>query len=276
MELRHYASQVLLSTDLNEKLASPDGPLTDAAPGPPLRPEWPGRPDNLRIAEKRRAPPMPKPGAFRNPARRAVAHHVMANHELQASEVMAMVLLAFPEAPTEFRFGLAEVMRDEQRHTRMHARRAEELGQPFGSLPVSGYIWEKSREFTSILDYLAGIPLTLEQRNLDHSQEFERWFLEHGDSKGAAIARTIHRDEIQHVAFGVQWLQRFKPPEQTTFEAFRAHLHWPLRPSRAVAGRPFDWKSRQAAGLDQEFLEALDQNVAEDESRPKANVPPAK
>lgn len=266
MELRCYASQVLLNTDLDEKLASPDGPLVDTAPGEPLRPHLPGRPDNLQIADKRRAPPMPKPGAFRDPARRAVAHHVMANHELQAAEVMAMVLLAFPDAPTDFRLGLAEVMRDEQRHTRMHARRAAELGQPFGSLPVSGYIWEKSRLFTSVLDYLAAIPLTLEQRNLDHSQEFERWFLEHGDAKGAAIARTIHRDEIQHVAFGLKWLEQLKSPNQTTFEAFRAHLHWPLRPARAVAGRPFDWNSRKAAGLDQDFLEALDQDVAQDES----------
>ena len=262
MELREFAGRVLLGLGLEEKLAGPGASLTDEDPGEPLRPAWPGRPESLRIADKRRAPAMPKPGAFRDPKRRAVAHHVMANHELQAAEVMAMVLLAFPDAPPEFRLGLAAVMRDEQRHTKMHARRAAELGQPFGSLPVSGYIWDKSRAFTSILDYLAGIPLTLEQRNLDHSQEYESWFLAAGDEKGAAIARTIHRDEIGHVAFGLEWLRRLKSPTQSDFEAWQAHLHWPLRPSRGVKSAEFDRAAREAAGMDAAFLAALEASVA--------------
>lgn len=272
MELREFAIHVLLGTDLEDKLAGPSAPLTDDVPGEPLRPALPGRPECLRIADKRRAPAMPKPGAFRDPVRRAVAHHVMANHELQAAEVMAMVLLAFPEAPSEFRRGLANVLRDEQRHTKMHARRGEELGRPFGSLPVSGYIWDKSLAFASILDYLAGIPLTLEQRNLDHSQEYEAWFLAAGDEKGAAIARTIHRDEIGHVAFGLEWLRRLKSPEQSDFETWQAHLHWPLRPSRAVAAAGFDWASRQAAGMDAAFLRKLEENLAEEEKTAKTKA----
>src|SRR5690606_6773388 len=123
MELRDYASRVLLSRDLTEKLAPPETPLTDEDPGQPLRPPAPARPSNLGFATKRAAPKMPKPASFREPARRAVAHHLMANHELQAAEVMAMILLAFPDAPPAFRMGLAGVLRDEQRHTQMHARR---------------------------------------------------------------------------------------------------------------------------------------------------------
>lgn len=264
MELRVFASRVLLGMDLDEKLAPPDGALSDEEPGDSFRPEWPGRPESLRIADKRQAPAMPKPGAFRDPARRAVAHHVMANHELQAAEVMAMMLLAFPNAPREFRLGLTGVLRDEQRHTKMHARRAAELGLPFGSRPVSGYIWDKSRAFGSVLDYLAGIPLTLEQRNLDHSREYESWFLAAGDEKGANIARTIHRDEIGHVAFGLEWLRRLKAPEQSDFEAWNAHLHWPLRPSRAVAATDFDRASREAAGMDAAFLRKLEERIAAD------------
>lgn len=261
MELREFAQAVLLATDLDLKLAPPSTPLTDHNPGPPIRPEQPGRPDDLQIADRRKAPAMPKPGAFHDPVRRAVAHHVMANHELQAAEVMAMVLLAFPEAPGAFRLGLTQILRDEQRHTRMHARRAEELGRPFGSLPVSGYIWDKSRAFESVLDYLAGIPLTLEQRNLDHTREYESWFRAAGDEKGAQIAATIHHDEIGHVAFGLEWLRRLKAPEQSDFDAWQSHLHWPLRPTRGVGPSGLDRGPRLAAGMDEEFLRALEASL---------------
>ncbi len=272
MELRDFAIRVLLATELDKKLQPPDSPLTDTAPGPPMRPELPGRPENLPFAAKRSAPKMPKPASFREPARRAVAHHLMANHELQAAEVMAMMLLAFPEAPAEFRLGLAEVLRDEQRHTRMHARRSAELGTPFGMLPVSGYIWEKSRAFRSVLDYLAGIPLTLEQRNLDHSLEYEGWFLAAGDTKGAAIVRTIHRDEIRHVAFGLNWLRRLKSPGRSDFDAWADHLCWPLRPEKART-ELFDRASRRAAGMDDEFLDRLAASLdADHPSRPTSPV----
>ncbi len=172
-----------------------------------------------------------------------------------------MMLLAFPDAPADFRMGVASILRDEQRHTKMHARRAAELGVPFGSLPVSGYIWSKSRAFRCVLDYLAGIPLTLEQRNLDHSLEFESWFLAVGDTKGAAIVRTIHDDEIRHVAFGLEWLRRLKAPERSDFDAWSDHLHWPLRPEKAV-GERFDRESRAAAGLDDDFLNRLEEELA--------------
>ena len=265
MELRDYATRVLLATDLAEKLRPPELPLTDDEPGEPLRPDLPGRPPELQIAARRSAPKMPKPASFREPARRAVAHHLMANHELQAAEVMALILLAFPEASREFRLGLANVLRDEQRHTSMHARRSAELGRAFGSLPVSGYIWEKAKQFRSVLDYLAGVPLTLEQRNLDHSLEYESWFLAVGDEKGAAILRTIHRDEIGHVAFGLEWLRRLKPPDTSDFDAWEQHLHWPLRPSKAV-GRQLDEASRRQAGMDADFLSRLALAASEAES----------
>ena len=97
---------------------------------------------------------MPSAGALLDPAKRAVAHHILANHELQALEVMASVLLAFPLEPREFRLGMARIMEDEQRHTRWHAQRVAELGGRFGDLPVNGYIWTKSRQFRGALDYL--------------------------------------------------------------------------------------------------------------------------
>ena len=110
--------------------------------------------------------------------------------------------------------------------------------------------------------------VTLEQRNLDHSLAFETWFLDAGDTKGAAIVRTIHRDEIRHVAFGLDWLRRLKNPGESDFDAWESHLHWPLRPEKAV-GEAFDLSSRRAAGLDDAFLERL--KAALSEPRPSGS-----
>lgn len=199
---------------------------------------------------------MPHPSTFSDPRRRAIAHHILANHELQALEVMAWVLLAFPDAPTDFRMGLAAVMADEQRHTRLHAERAAGLGIRFGELPVNCYIWKKSQQFESVLDYLAGLPLTFEGRNLDHTLEFETYFEQAGDSHSAAIMKAIHRDEIHHVAFGLEWLKQLKSPDMSDWDAYVAHLHWPLRPDKSI-GDTFHVEPRLSAGMSPEFIAKL-------------------
>jgi uncharacterized ferritin-like protein (DUF455 family) len=218
----------------------------------------PTRPAILQFAARRKAPAMPRPGAFTLARNRAIAHHIMANHELQAAEVMAWVLCAFPDAPAEFRSGLARIMSDEQRHTKMHIERLESLGLNFGELPVNSYIWKKALEFESVLDYLAGLPLVFEGRNLDHTLEFAGYFENAGDERGAAVMRAIHRDEIQHVAFGMHWLRALKPAGQSDWDAFCAHLKWPLRASKA-RGESFQRDARRAAGMNEEFIDRLEQ-----------------
>src|SRR5947209_7799511 len=145
MQIRNVAERVLLSESLADKLAAFPTDLADDEPGPPRRVTKPERPTNLQFAARRTAPKMARGEALRDVRKRAVAHHILANHELQALEVMAFVLLAFPEAPPEFRRGLTHIMRDEQRHTRLHVDRAAELGLTFGDLPVNDYIWVKSQ-----------------------------------------------------------------------------------------------------------------------------------
>lgn len=257
MEIREFARQVLLSQDLDQKLRWSQTPLTDVARGPAERHPRPGRPEALQFAPRRSAPAMPSPAAFVQPRARAVAHHIMANHELQALEVMAWMLLAFPEAPGEFRRGMVAIMADEQRHTRMHVERAQKLGLRFGELPVNCYIWNKAMSFQSVLDYLAGLPLVFEGRNLDHTLEFAEAFAAAGDERSAALMRVIHRDEIEHVRFGIEWLRRLKPAGMSDWDAFCRHLEWPLRPGKA-RGHVFQRGARQEAGLTAEFIDRLE------------------
>ncbi len=258
MEFREFAGQVLALESIAAKLAPIGEPPTDASPGQPVRPPLPARPPELRFCQRRQSPAMPRPGAMRDPRRRAVAHHIMANHELLALEVMAFVLCAFPDAPPDFRRGLVRIMADEQRHTRWHLDRLDELGLRFGEIPVNGYIWTKAQEFRGLLDYLAGLPLMFEGRNLDHTLEFADQFAHAGDDRSAGIMRAIHRDEIGHVAFGLEWLRRLKPPEQSDWDAFESHLNWPLRPGKA-RGKTFNRAARLAAGMTPEFIDRLEQ-----------------
>ncbi|WP_437201395.1 ferritin-like domain-containing protein [Planctomicrobium sp. SH664] len=257
MEIREFAEQVLLSAEIDTKLTSPPWPLTDHEPGAPRRFPEPVRPANLQFAPRRTAPALPSPESLKAEGKRAIAHHIMANHELQALEVMAWTLLAFPESPAEFRQGVSRIMLDEQRHTRMHMERAARLGVTFGSLPVNCYIWKKALSFTSVLDYLAGLPLVFEGANLDHTLELATAFSAAGDERSAALMRVIHRDEIEHVRFGIHWLRTLKPDGLSDWEAFERHLHWPLRPAKS-RGRQFQRDARKAAGLDDDFIRRLE------------------
>jgi len=257
MEIREFAERILRSADLEEKLAPVTGPVTDDAPGAAVRYVSPARLPELRFARRREAPPMPHAESFTDPLKRGLAHHIMANHELQALEVMAFTLCAFPDAPAEFRRGMIDVMADEQRHTRMHIERAAVLGVRFGEFPVNGYFWRKAQEFRSLLDYLAGLPLTFEGGNLDHTLEFAEQFEAAGDPRSAALMRVIHRDEIEHVRFGLEWLRRLKPEGMSDWEAYSAHLHFPLRPGKSK-GRTFHRAPREAAGMSPEFIAQLE------------------
>jgi len=169
---------------------------------------------------------------------------------------MAMVLLAFPDAPAEFRSGLARIMFDEQRHTRLHAQRCHELGLSFGSRPVNSWIWQKALLYATPLEYVAGLPLVFEGANLDHTVEFEQSFMAVGDRRSASIMRAIHRDEIRHVEFGLVWLRHWKQPELSDWEAWTKALHWPIRPSKA-RGQLFQADARREAGLSEDFIRML-------------------
>jgi uncharacterized ferritin-like protein (DUF455 family) len=271
VQIREFAQRILLSETLAEKLARIPADFADDRPGASLRVSVPGRPVDLKFAPRRTAPTMPRPGALRDPQKRAIAHHILANHELQALEVMAFVLLAFPAALSEFRRGLVNIMRDEQRHTNLHVKRAAELGLRFGDLPVNDYIWAKSQAFESVLDYVAGLPLTFEGRNLDHTLEFETAFAQAGDPQSAGILRAIHRDEIGHVRFGLEWLRRLKPADQSDWDAYCAHLHWPLRAEKAI-GDILHRDPRLEAGMTAEFIDRL--AAAQRESQPPARRNP--
>src|SRR5687767_3470708 len=99
MELREFAGRVLLSDSLDEKLAPPAEPLTDDRPGPAIvTPDAPGRPPGLRMAGRGDRVELPPERDLHRDEPRAVLLHLFANHELLATELMALAILRFPDA----------------------------------------------------------------------------------------------------------------------------------------------------------------------------------
>jgi uncharacterized ferritin-like protein (DUF455 family) len=260
MEIRDFARLVLLSEDLAVKLAPPPAEgLTEEAPGPPFRAAGPGRPPSLRMVSGTRAR-APRIQGMGDPAQRPRILHALASHELQAAELFAWALLLFTDAPREFRQGLAGVLLDEQRHTRMYIARVEANGASFGDFPVHGYFWDKTPGIVSPLNFLCAMSLTFENANLDHTVDYAAAARRAGDEKTAAVIDRVHRDEIEHVRFGWTWLQRWKRPEQSAWEAFRANLAPPLSPARG-RGQAFHRRGREDAGLDDDFIRLLEASL---------------
>ena len=257
MELREWAVRIIQATSLEEKLADP-GDLTDENPGTAMAsPDQPGRPDGL-IFKRADHSDSGFPGIHRieNEVDRGRLLHFFANHELLATELMALVLLRFPEAPAAFRVGVARTLRDEQRHTTWYMNRMRELGIQFGELPVSGYFWRSVASMETPLDFVSRLSLTFEQANLDYCRQFAALFSKVGDAASAGILDRIYKDEIAHVAHGLKWFRRWKRSGETDWDAFCRQLKFPLSPARAK-GVHFNSEGRRAAGLSPEFIDAL-------------------
>ncbi|HYG25063.1 MAG TPA: DUF455 family protein [Verrucomicrobiae bacterium] len=258
MEVREFAERVLYATSLEEKLRRPAS-LTDEQPGPAAQaPVAPGRPKELLFK-----PPgsgkadFPGLHALENPRERGRLLHFFANHELLATELMALVLLRFPDAPAAFRKGVLQTLKDEQEHTRLYMERMRACGIAFGEIPVSGFFWRTVSSMENPMDYVSSLCLTFEQANLDFARHFSRGFARVGDRDTAALLERIYRDEIGHVAYGLKWFRRWKNPNESDWDAFCRQLKFPLSPQRAK-GFSLNIEGRRAAGLDPEFIARLD------------------
>ena len=266
VELREFAERILCATTLEEKLIDPPGGrLTDERPGP----AWdsavePGRPVELRFKPSGSDKPgtagkaeFPGLHGLDTEAGRGKVLHFFANHELLATELMALALLRFPDAPPAFRRGVLHTLREEQEHVRLYLDRMKACGIAFGELPVSGYFWRSVSPMRQPMDFVTGLSLTFEQANLDFARVFSRGFAEAGDSETAALLRRILHDEIGHVAHGLKWFRQWKDPNSSDWDAFCGALHFPLSPQRAK-GVEFNEEARRAAGLEPEFIAQLD------------------
>jgi len=255
--VREFAERVLFGETLEEKLAPPPSGLADTLLGPAIAtPLAPGRPQELRLREDGVRAAFPGIGRIETDEARGRLLHFFANHELLATELMALVLLKFPEAPQEFRAGILKTLKEEQMHTKMYLKRMTECGVDFGDLPLNGFFWNLVAPMSTPLDYVTRLSLTFEQANLDYSRGYAKVFKQAGDLETAAILERIYQDEISHVHYGLSWFRRWKD-EESDWKAYRSLLSQPLSAARAKGGFEFNEEGRREAGLDEEFIREL-------------------
>jgi uncharacterized ferritin-like protein (DUF455 family) len=257
--MREIAERVLFANTLEEKLRL--GPLMasdDDRRAAILLPDAPGRPAELRVRADGVRVDFPGIHRLDDDRERGVMLHFLANHELLAAELMALVLLRFPDAPREYRSGVYEAMREEQAHALMYVRRMRECGIAFGELPVNDHFWRIVAPMETPLDFVTRLNLTFEQANLDFSKHYATLFRKVGDVATAAVLEKIHQDEIGHVGHGLKWFRKWKERGESDWHAYRRCLSFPLTPARAKGLAPFNPESRRLAGLDEDFIRNLE------------------
>jgi len=251
--VERWAWDFVRCTALAQKLAPPEPPSSwDPAPR-----RWPidapGRPPELAQREGKRK--TPRAGALRDPARRAELLHTFLHHELQAAELMAWAILAFPETPEAFRRGLLGICRDELRHLALYREHLQRLGHPFGSFPINDWFWSHvPAAARTPAHFVAGLGIGFEGGNLDHGARFTAQLEAAGDAEAARIQARIVEEEIAHAAFALHWFRAFTG--DVDFDAWRAHLPAPLSP-RMTKGTPLNLEARRRAGYPERFLDAL-------------------
>ena len=262
MNVNEFAEQIVFGKTLEDKLLVP-GKLSH---GPNLRAPnvasilTPGRPGGLQMQHDTGSNlKPPSDDCLENEQARGQLLHFLANHELLATELMALVLLKFPDAPHAFRQGVLVTLQEEQEHTRMYIRRMKECGVEFGRYPLSGQFWRIVEPMQSPMDFVSRLSLTFEQANLDYSLHFAKVFRKIGDAETADVLQKIYEDEIGHVHHGLQWFRKWKDPEQTDWEAYQHSLDFPMSPQRARGPRgEFNREGRIQAGLTEDFVNAIE------------------
>ena len=268
MQARDFARRLIEAETLAEKLVPPPSRLYDAvaetsgdpSPPSPLRLGEPGRPPELAILPARQVK-VPPAGGMSDPQQRGRILHALANHELQAVELFAWALLAFPRhtgvvsaRPTGHPGRRAAPLSSVHR---LHGRSRRALRR----LRSHRAFLAKIADVSSPLGFVCTMGLTFENANLDFAGEYTRHAERAGDLRTCAALETVHRDEIRHVRFAWCWLGQLpsRPgtlPDADPWAKYLAHVVPPLGPARA-RGKEFDRQSREAAGLDSEFIAKL-------------------
>lgn len=252
MEIREWAKLILEADSLERKLFNP-GKLTDNEPGLPFFCKEPVRPQGMEFNTRSKSEKLPSFQELREPDKRAICLHRFAGHELLAVEIMAYALLAFPEAPKDFRKGLAKTLKEEQGHVRLYMRRLSDFGMQLGDMPLYKHFWSCVKFLHDPIQYVSVMSLTFEMANLDFAPTYGMYFDKFGDPKSSHLMKRIFTDELKHVNFGWNWLNQMKGHDISSWDTYVDALPPYMSPKRAK-GHVFHEKHREDAGVSKEWI----------------------
>ncbi|MCA9001768.1 MAG: DUF455 family protein [Planctomycetes bacterium] len=264
--VEHWCWEFITGDSVEGKLAP--GPLPSPKSAweetPPARADLrPGRPTSWTVSE--RSPKSPRKGALVHVEQRARLFHTLAHHELQAAELFAWAILAYPDTPLAFRKALLRLIEDELRHLDLYLGHLRCLGHEFGDWPVRDWFWERVPTSPDAAHFVAFVGLGLEGANLEHAARYAEWFRAAGDGAGARVLDQVEREEVAHVTLAHAWFERLTG-EPLAFDRWAEYLPKPLSPA-LLRGLPLNREARLRAGLPPEFLERL-------EASSPAHLPP--
>ena len=255
MTIEEYCQQILLGESLEDKLLQSDVSLN---PYKALKkmPHFPGRSPELSFGIKK-SMALPSVHQLEHRKNRGLLLHFFLNHELLALEIMALVLLKFPELPDSYKRSLLKTMQDEQKHASLYINSMKEFGVQPGDMPVNSFFWDCFKNITDPMEFITGMSLTFEQANLDFSLYYKNAFETIGDLSTAAVLDEVYQDEITHVSHGLKWFRKWKKTDLSDWQEYVNSLKLPLSPGRAK-GSIFDREGRLKAGFDLDFIDQLE------------------
>ncbi|KAL4573283.1 hypothetical protein LXL04_020083 [Taraxacum kok-saghyz] len=163
----------------------------------------------------------------------------------------------------------AHVADDESRHFAWCSQRLGELGFSYGDMPAHNLLWrECEKSSDDVVARLAVIPLVQEARGLDAGPRLVQKLIGFGDIKTSKIVAKIAEEEVAHVAVGVYWFvdvcqQMGRAPCPTFRELLKEY-------NVEVKG-PFNYTSRQEAGLPRDWYDPLKESKEDKERLSKVH-----
>lgn len=234
---------------------SPYGAFTFDACPIPARPARPEKPILLRPKD------MPRRRKAQTREGRIALLHALSHIELNAIDLAWDIILRFQKdvmgsRRDEFFLDWLSVAFDEARHFLLLAQRLDFYNVAYGDLPAHDGLWESAAlTADDLLARLAVVPLVLEARGLDVTPAMAAQLKTAGDDESAAALKTIHDEEIRHVALGQKWFELI-----CSMRGLNARETWQTLVKQRFLGtlkKPFNTASRTMAGLLPDWYEPL-------------------
>lgn len=253
--LQNIVKTILFGTSIEDKLTSLDN-FEWGQSQSICKPKNPGRCDKIKFSDKKLK--FPKNDSLAIDEKKAIALHSFANHELQAIEMMAAMILIIPHETLEnkkIKQGIIASLIDEQKHFTLYQNRLKELGYDFGSFPVNDFFWKQMDKINDLPSYFALMSLTFEAANLDFAHYYKKIFNQLGDQKTSLLMDEVLLDEISHVKLGWHYIQKWRQ-QKSVWEYYNEILPWPITPARSK-GIEYSEELRFKSGFDSDFVERL-------------------